>query len=402
MNLTGWRKRVLCFDITIVVALLGSLAMLAGFLAAGYAPAAHGLDHRGVQIGRDFINVWIAPHLAADGDIAALFDLKAYTAAAGERFGQAVPNCYWSYPPNALVVYYPFSILPYFPSLALWTFCGIAATIAVFRIWYPQKPWAVLALVLAPACLINLLSGQNGFLTAALLIGGLLAIKRHPVLAGVAFGILTFKPQLGLVLPFALIAMRAWKPILSACVTSIAIGAVSMLAFGLDIWKQYFADTAKVEMAYLYHFKGFYAVMIQSPYAGFRRVGFNYFDAIALQVGCALAVVALVVAALRRTDDVRQQAFIVVTAVPLVTPYIFNYDLVLLAIPLACIVWPGSGATWWQRTICLVAWFAPMLAMAAGASRFPVLQAFAPIGFAALFWLAISHRVSMKFCIASP
>ena len=59
-----------------------------------------------------------------------------------------------------------------------------------------------------PATFINLFHGQNGFLNAALLGAALLALDRRPVVAGILFGLLSYKPHLGLLVPLALLAGR--------------------------------------------------------------------------------------------------------------------------------------------------------------------------------------------------
>ena len=53
-------------------------------------------------------------------------------------------------------------------------------------------------------------AGQNGFLTAALIGGALGLLERRPALAGICLGLLTYKPQFGLLFPFVLIADRRW------------------------------------------------------------------------------------------------------------------------------------------------------------------------------------------------
>ena len=78
-----------------------------------------------------------------------------------------------------------------------------------------------------PACPINAIGGQNGFLSAALFLGGVLNIDRRPILSGVLIGLLTFKPHLGVVLPFALVALGAWRVIASAAVTALALFAAA-------------------------------------------------------------------------------------------------------------------------------------------------------------------------------
>ena len=61
----------------------------------------------------------------------------------------------------------------------------------------------------SPAVLWNVSAGQNGFLTAALIGGMLSLMQKQPLLAGVCLGLLSYKPQFGLLFPIALIAARS-------------------------------------------------------------------------------------------------------------------------------------------------------------------------------------------------
>ena len=62
---------------------------------------------------------------------------------------------------------------------------------------------ATLALAF-PAVFVNLGHGHNGFLTAALIGFALLWLDRRPVVAGILFGLLAYKPQFGLMIPLVL------------------------------------------------------------------------------------------------------------------------------------------------------------------------------------------------------
>ncbi len=90
----------------------------------------------------------------------------------------------------------------------------------------------LLFLAVAPGVAVNVFFGQNGFVTAALLIGGLANLDRKPVLAGVLFGILTIKPQFGLLLPVLLVMTGRWRVIAAAVVTTAVLVALTSLWFG--------------------------------------------------------------------------------------------------------------------------------------------------------------------------
>jgi Glycosyltransferase family 87 len=343
---------------------------------AFYWPASHGLDVTGHQIGRDFINVWSGPQLAFGGRLLTLFDLSAYHDAIGDLFGRPLPFHNWSYPPFTLALFWPLSLAPYFIALALWTVGLFAAfgALALAPVGRADRGLALLFTVLAPATLVNVVCGQNGFLTAVLFVGGVLAIDRRPVLAGVLIGLLSYKPHFGLVLPFALLALGAWRVIWVAALTVLVLVAVSLLLFGTEPWHHYLVTTRAYQLRLLEQFQGFYMLMMVSGLAGFRTLGVPFQIASALQIALALAVTVLACWAVRRTANPYRRAFILVNAALLATPYAFNYDLPALAIML---VWRqfgvlGSDSRW--RPVALLAWLSPALVMltsAAGVALMP-------------------------------
>jgi hypothetical protein len=212
---------------------------------------------------------------------------------------------------------------------------------------------------LAPASLINILGGQNGFLTATLFLGGILLIDRRPVLAGVLFGLLTFKPQLGLVLPFALIALGAWRVIASAALTALALLVITFLLFGLEPWRQNYEITSTLMVQISQQTTGFGRHMLVSIYAAGRNSGFTSSIAMGLQALVALPVLAAACWAVRRTIDPCQRAMVLATAAPLVTPYYLSYDLTAAS---ACVVWSLVGRLPWRdrwRIVYLFAWLTP-------------------------------------------
>ncbi|TGE02327.1 glycosyltransferase family 87 protein [Methylobacterium nonmethylotrophicum] len=350
-------------DAVLLVA-AGLLAVLP-ILAVFYRPdGTTGLDVTGHPIGRDFINMWVGPRLAFSGRLATLFDLDAYHAAIGIEFGQALPFHNWGYPPFTLLLLRPLGGLPYVAALALWTAGLFAAFAGVTLSQVPpeRRRAALLALALAPACLINAAGGQNGFLTAALLIGGLLALDRRPVLAGILFGLLTWKPHLGLVLPPVLIVLGAWRTIAAAVATTLLLVAASVLVLGLSPWQHFLTETSAYQYALLQQFRGFYPVMMASAFVDARNLGLPMGAAWGLQLAVGLPVLAAAIWAAHRARDPVRRAGVIATAAPLLTPYAFNYDLTGVA---AVLVWRLFAAP--PRTAPIVvtalAWTAPALLM---------------------------------------
>jgi arabinofuranan 3-O-arabinosyltransferase len=190
----------------------------------------------GAPIYTDFTTCWVAGIQALRGEVAALYDpaefMKIQTALLGAQ-DYLYPN--WPYPPTFSLLMAPFALLPYFWAFVGWILITLLACIGVVYLIVGRSP--AIALVLAsPFTAWNILSGQNGFLTASLLGTALLFLERQPVLAGIFIGCLTYKPQFGVLLPIALVAFKRWSAIASAAVTAALLAAASIAAFGVPAW----------------------------------------------------------------------------------------------------------------------------------------------------------------------
>jgi hypothetical protein len=369
-----------------------SILLFIPILQTNYWPVGNGVDVVGYPIGRDFINVWVGPRLAFGDHVWKLFNLQAYHAAIGTEFGQPLPWHNWGYPLFVLLAFWPLAQLPYFAALVLWTFglFAIFAGVTLSQVERSMRPLALMLLLLAPATLINAVGGQNGFATAALLLGGILMLDRRPVLAGILFGLLTSKPHLGLVLPFALIALGAWRAIAAASVTAAVLIAISLAVFGLDAWRAYLEFAGQFQLGQLERFRGFSMLMMVSVLNGARTFGLSHSAAIAIQVMVAIPVLAVATWAVRRTADPARRAFVLVSATTLVTPYAFNYDLPALT---AVILWQlcaRQNRRLARTCILLLAWLAPLGAMYLNAWGLGL----APLALMAVFALAVREAAA--------
>jgi hypothetical protein len=72
------------------------------------------------------------------------------------------------------------------------------------------QPWALwaLGLALSPAASVNVIAGQNAFLTLALLLGDMGLLGRSDFVAGLILGLLSFMPQFAIMVAVALLAAR--------------------------------------------------------------------------------------------------------------------------------------------------------------------------------------------------
>lgn len=133
----------------------------------------------------------------------------------------------------------------------------------------------VLPLLAAPATLINFSMGQKAFLTAALFLGGLNWLDRRPLLAGILFGALTFKPQLGLLIPVMLLAGRYWSTFVATVITMLGLFAWSYLFVGFEAWRDYLTIGVPAQRELMEHGRGWFLSMMPSSFAAARLLGFG-------------------------------------------------------------------------------------------------------------------------------
>ena len=145
----------------------------------------------------------------------------------------------WLYPPHFLLLLVPFGVLPFAQSYAAFMAVTFVAAVAGAWRWAvtpARRAFWVAALALAPAASINVIEGQNAFLTAAPLLGGFGLLGRTDLLGGAVLGLLSYKPQFALLVPVALLALRNWRALTAAGVRVGLVVAISAAVFGLDFW----------------------------------------------------------------------------------------------------------------------------------------------------------------------
>jgi Glycosyltransferase family 87 len=233
--------------------------------------------------------------------------------------------------------------------------------------------WLLLALAF-PAVLVNIGHGQNGFLTAALLGGALVALDRRPLLAGILFGLLVYKPQFGLMIPIALAAGARWRSFLAAAATVAILTLVTAVAFGPQIWQAFlvsthFARTVALEQGGTGWHK------IQSAFSWARMWGAPIPLAYALQGALIVALGAALVWLWRSAAPYALKAAALCLATILATPYTFDYDMMVLAPAIAFLAANGlaRGFSPGEKTALAALWLVPLIARSvAQASLIPL------------------------------
>lgn len=356
------------------------------FFLSEQASFLHGRMSRGQIPGRDFINYWSGAKLALHGRVADIFDQDAYMRALTAFWGPGLKIHSFSYPPSILPLILWLGALPYGVALALWSLVGAAALYAAA--WpYSRRPLTAALILFSPAVAACLDVGQNGLITSALLIGGLRLTDRRPWLGGALIGLVTFKPQLGLLIPLALIAAGRWKAIGGAAASALVLAAAGMIIAGEQGWALYFTRTLAYQRVLLEQSGGAWSVMTPSPLAAGLFAGLPHALAWGLQILVSAACAVAVCLRFRRIGAQGRaiggvDILLLTAAGFLAAPYSFNYDMpsLVLALTIAGADRPAleSDPAW--RWGAMALWSAPILMVLLGVLALIAGIAWAPAG----------------------
>jgi len=296
-------------------------------------------DGSGRPFGDDFINFWSGPYLAWHHRAAEIYNLMALHTFEQGIVGQNLQDYHYSYPPTLLVLMAPFAFFPYLPGLAIWLVSGWYAFYRALRLAMP-KGGAFLLAAATPAVFVNMIGAQNGTWTAALFGAGLGLLDRQPIVAGACLGLLVYKPQLGLLIPLALVAGRRWRALAAAAVTAAALIAIAALCFGPDIYSDYLRQLARLRQFILEGGVGVWYRMI-SVFVAARRLGADVPAAYAVQAVFAVIAALAVAAAWFRDASFGIRNALLILGTCMATPYLQDYDMVFGAL---VVVWLWQDA----------------------------------------------------------
>jgi arabinofuranan 3-O-arabinosyltransferase len=337
---------------------------------------------------KDFANYWMAARLVLSDETGDLFGPQpVYFAHLKAAFGDNYPWHNWSYPPHMLLLLWPLGFVGYKVALV-----GFLAVTALFFIWalnaFVGRNASVVTWIAASPLLVhNLQFAQNGFLTAGLGLSALAFRDKRPVVSGILLGLLTVKPQLGILFPFLLIAERRWAMIASAAITTLLLVAASAAVFGVGAWQGYLAEVVPYQGYVMRQIEGSFLSMLPSVYGTLRNWTLSADMALLLHCAVALPVAAMAIAAFFRAERARDRSIILLVATFLVTPYSVSYDLGLFAAAVALMASDGGlqRQSRGRELLMMTAMLLPVLLLPLGG----VHVAIAPLVILAVFVVAL-------------
>ncbi len=317
------------------------------------------LDRNGQVIGTDHTAFHTAAQLLVDGRGEALFEYPNLTEfQSRQETITGKPGFIDPYrnPPFYALLYEPTARLPYLASFAIWATISLGCLmlglwLLVGREWLRVLPWA---LTFYPV-FATVSFGQNPLLSFAIFCGAFAALNRdRPFAAGLAAGLLLYKPQLllGLGLWWLIDVRRFWPAWLGLGTTGAIFAAVSAVFVPGEThaWLNNLPAIARYDAFEFYNLhtpRGFGALLTDDKSIG---------NAIGL-VGLALGVIAFLFFRTRTSD--RPVLFAAAVFVTLwASPHTMTYEWSLALIP-AALLWyrqPEQRSEW--LPLFAIAWLA--------------------------------------------
>ena len=334
--------------------------------------------------GTDFLAFWGAGHVTAAGDPAAAYDL-----AVQERVQTGTGSTGWFAfvnPPPFLFAAAPFGALPFPLAWMAWVAAGYALWAWAAIRAFPRLAWPILVF---PGALIAAGHAQTGLLTGALLVGGVALADRRPLAAGALLGALVIKPHLALLIPFWLAAGGRWKAFAAAGVSAVGLLAAAWLAFGTQTMIAY-THSWEASAAIMRGDDPEFYLRMATPYSQLRL----FIDprlALGANVAIAIGMAAVALLSWRRMGrDPLASGALVLAGTALASPYLFNYDLPFLIVPVCWLAMEGvrHGFRAYERIGLVALWLAPY---ATRAAALPLEINLMPLASAVLLWLVWSR-----------
>lgn len=377
------------------------LAALFGVLIAVTALALYGIEISRLPslayfnhdaIGGDFIAFWSAARLALFGDAEGAYRYDAITAMMStvrEQKAGFIQPLY--YPPTLLLLIWPYGFFEYVPGLFAFFFSTLA--LFLWTVWkITRKLWFVLFMLSFTGIWLNLVTGQNGMLTASLFGLSMVALRSNATLSGIVLGLLSFKPHLGLVAPFALLSGRHYRCFFFAALVTVGFAALALIIFGPETWLLSLIGTSQASITL--SIRPQLMLRIPSVFSLFRLTGLVHGQAMIVHLLLTLPLVVWTMYYWRRCENGDLKAAMLATVTLLFTPFVYDYDMMLIAIALAFMANSLSRSGWWWAERALFALMMIWPVMVNKISQFIGLQlgVLGPL----LLLLFLFHRASLE------
>ena len=221
-------------------------------------------------------------------------------------------------------------------------------------------------------------------------------MPRREFLAGVLFGLLAYKPHFGMLLPFVLAAGGYWRAFAAAAVTVLACIALTLSVWGWPEWQAFF-DSIHSTRTIVFESGDTGFRKFQSAFTWVRSLGGSLTAAYGLQAIVTAGVLILCTRIWRGAADLRLKGAALLVGALLSTPYVLDYDFIVLGMAIALLASYGldCGFKPWDKTLLALAWFMPLVAR-------PIARTiYLPIGLLTLVALFVVRTRDTPDCVTA-
>ena len=302
----------------------------------------------GQIIGSDFITLYSAG-LLYRLDIQSLYDLAAQQVVQQsliEPTSLGGVNPFIS-PPYVALAYSAFTKLQLLPALIIWSLISLFLVILAIPLlaklfsssgnYAPisKYRWLIIILAFFPF-ILGWQVGQNHSLTLLLITGVVFFIfNEKPVQAGLAAGLLIYKPQFVIGFLILWLIWREWKALLSFTLVAAIWVGISLLQHGITPYQQYFQISSQLlNLPYVDGFPGYLLVTIYGFLATLlpnSAAGILSKIVYPLMIVYGLALALLAYRTRKKPPSERRAVLALAVLFPLIaTPYVLFHDLLVL------------------------------------------------------------------------
>lgn len=347
-RLPAWMKRRF-----LGLALIITCLLLCGLTAMDFATRA---GRPGGFLVNDYDAFYTAGHLFREGAMANAYDATAMQAAQRRVVG-GLNFAPYTYPPHFGLVVAALALMPLVPGYMLWVGASLGTFLLALRRLAGQH-WVFVWLALFPAALVGARNGQTGLLIGAFLALFAMDIRNGRARAGLPLALLTIKPHLLPAVGLYLLLTRQWRVLGVAALATLVLLGVASAVMGPAIWGHFAAAIGDAAAflergAYPFH-------RMVSLYAALHAMGMLPAAAFALQLGFGVGCLGLLGLAWRAGWPPPQLLAAAIMASPMLSPYVYDYDLTLLAVALGLLAPDiAARARPWQATLLVASgWWA--------------------------------------------
>ena len=295
-------------------------------------------DRHGLIKGTDFVHFYTLGSLSLQGRGLELYNSGAQAALAAQLV-PGVPVLYYValYGPQVSLFFAPFAKMSYGWALGLWWLFSTAIyAVGCYAIWrvcprlISYGPTIIILAVAYPAFFHLIAWGQTSAPALLCFSMAFLAMRaKRDFLAGLAVGLLAFKPPLGLAAAVIFLAAGEWRVVAGAVVSMATQLSVAWAHYGTEVMRIYVRALGQLNSLFPYleprpyqthSLRGFWSNLVPLPSVAF-----------ALYAVTAVAVLILAILAWQSGAPLSLRFSALLLATVLAAPHLTVYDLLILA-----------------------------------------------------------------------